>query len=263
MSADNPIAGRHLTLTMLLAIFLCCISCSAIITKSDFVLLVNLPESEGLKLYAVGKLKAGVQLELLQPGPPKTCIANTTARTKQFELSGAHFTEVSGSCETPKEFGVAVVKTIVRDYERLTPKEISEANQVAKTDRLTRNSGVLSDLLKKAQGSVPGDLKELEGTRPRVYLFSLPKADVTVVSYKEGFPENTGVSGPRAVIINGHVYPLTGWCSYRTLNVFRLNGEYYVQSGSCCCGCGITAMELFRITSKGIVEVLSDYSLSD
>jgi hypothetical protein len=265
MGADNLITGRHFALAMLLVASLC--NCSALsskaINKAYFVPVVGLPEAEASKLYAVGKLKSGVHLTLLQSGLPETCIAKSLAFTKQSELSGAYFTELSGSCETPKEFGVAIAKKPVRDYERLTPKEISEADEVTKTDRLTRNSRALSALLKKAQGSIPGDLKELEGSRTKVYLFSLLTADVTVVSYEEGFPENTGVSGPRAIIINGHVYPLTGWCSYRTLNVFRLNGEHYVQSGSCCCGCGITAMELFRITSQGIVQVLSDYSLSD
>jgi hypothetical protein len=265
MSHDILKAVRHLALAMLLAAFLC--NCSAAISKaihkSYFVPVVGLSEAEAPKLYAVGKLKPGIQLTLLQPGLNQICMAKSIAFTKQSELSGSYFTELSGLCETPKEFGIAIANKQVWDYEQVTPKEISEADEVTKIDQLTRNSGALSALLKKAQGSIPGDLKELEGSRPKVYLFSIDKAVVTVVSYEEGFAENTGVSGPRAIIINGRVYPLTGWCSYRTLNVFRLNGEHYVQSGSCCCECGITAMEVFRISSKGILEVLSDYSLSD
>jgi hypothetical protein len=136
------------------------------------------------------------------------------------------------------------------------------ADVISKTDRLVRNSKALLTLLKKAQGAILGETKELEETNLKVYQVSMPGQKFLIASF-EYSNENLGVSGPRLLVINDRVYPLTGWCSYQTLNVFRLEGQYYIQSGSCCCNCGITIMELFRITPEGPMVVLSDESLSD
>lgn len=83
-----------------------------------------------------------------------------------------------------------------------------------------------------------------------------------IVAYDESEDEHF-CSGPRVIVINGIAYPLTGWCSYPFMRIFRLNGKYYLESGSACCGCGITIKELFKIEPTGLVEIQSDGSLSD
>jgi hypothetical protein len=97
---------------------------------------------------------------------------------------------------------------------------------------------------------------------PKLYRYPTPKREVFIVAYDERKDVHC-CSGPRVILISGSAYPLTGWCSYPFMRTFRLNGKYYLESGSACCGCGITIMELFKIEATGLVEAYSDGSLSD
>lgn len=266
MMADKTVNRIILIFTTFSAAFLFSVYCGnaagASMEKSDFAFAVNCGEPGSPSLCLVGRFKATTNVTLLESVPGNACTAKTTSLVEKSESSGAYFTKLNGSCKIPKEFVVAVLKKPVQDYASVPPKEIVNADTISKIDRAIRNSRVLLKLLKKAQDLVPGKIKELEGSIPKIYEFKLPDSNVFIASY-ESSSENTGVSGPRVIIINDRFYPLTGWCSFMTLNVFRLNDQYYVQSGSCCCNCGISIMELFRITSKGLVSVVSDGRLSD
>jgi hypothetical protein len=266
MATKNLTTMRQILVFAAVLVFLCIWNLGETfateIVKSDFELVVDC-QSETPQLCVVGKPKVGTQMTLLQSQPPKACAVKTTARTNQLESSGTSLTALQGSCEVPREFAVAVVKKRIKGYDVLPARQILNTDEVEKIDKAVRDSSALSELLGKAQGTIPGDLKELEGITPKIYQFSLPGVEVSVVSYGEQFIESKGASGPKVAVINGRAYPLAGWCSYRTLNIFRLNGQHYVQSGSCCCNCGITIMELFLITPRGLVGILADDSLSD
>lgn len=266
MMTDKAVIRIILILATFSAAFLFNVNCGnaagAAMERSDFAFAINCGEPESPALCLVGRFKAGTNVSLLESEPGNVCTAKTTSRVEKAESSGAYFTRLYGSCKIPKEFVVAVLKKPVRDYLSVHLKEIIIADTASRIDQAIRNSRVLFKLLKKAQDLVPGKIKELEGIIPKVYEFTLPDSNVFIASY-ESSRENTGVSGPRVVIINDRHYPLTGWCSFMTLNVFRLNDQHYVQSGSCCCNCGISIMELFRITHKGLVSVVSDGRLSD
>jgi hypothetical protein len=238
-------------------------SAKSAIEKTDFTIAVNCRDGDSPKLCLGGKFKAGIDVILLQSGARKICAARTTSAIVDIESNGNTFTELSGSCDVPKGFAVAILKKTVRDYELLIPKKIIKASLISKTDRSIRSSGALLQLLKQAQDLIPGEMKELDDISPQLHQIVLPDLNVNIASYDQ-FPDNANyVSGPRVIVINSRVFPLTGWCSYRNFNVFRLNGRHYVQSGSCCCGCGITIMEVFQITPNGLIKVISDDSLSD
>jgi hypothetical protein len=101
---------------------------------------------------------------------------------------------------------------------------------------------------------------------PIVHRYPIFKMETFIVAYKSFFSDEGDFdfpSGPKAIIINNIAYPLTGWCSYPYMRGFRLDGEYYIESGSRCCECGITIKELFKIKQTGPVEIHSDGSLSD
>jgi hypothetical protein len=204
---------------------------------------------------------------MLHPGTEKTCAGTTSANTEYIESANAYLTEIVGSCSPKFAIGVALLQKNVVDYKQLHLERLTEPAKVDKIDQTVRKSEVLSVLRTKAQSAVPGDLRALDGVTPKVYRLSLPKAEIFVAAYNSEHSRNEDVyvpeSGPKVIMVNGRAYPLTGWCSFATLDVFRLNGQYFIHSGSRCCGCGIVGMELFRVTPKGPVEVLSDYSLSD
>jgi hypothetical protein len=266
MTTDGKIIGIILVLAALLVVFPCSIcyadSTEAKIGKADIAFAIQCGERKAPKLCLVGEFKAGIKVTLLQSGPRKTCIAKTTSHVQSSEEFDFHLTELSGSCDVPEEFGVAILKKPVQDYKHLIPKKIINADTISKTDRFIRNSGALLKLSKKAQDLIPGEMKELEKSIPQLYQFSLPAFNVTMALY-EAFPDGPKYDqGPKVVIINKRVYPLSGWCSYKNFYVFHLNGYYYVQTGSHCCECGIRIMELFRITPNGLVEAASDSSLS-
>jgi hypothetical protein len=270
MATNNKIIGIILIFVILSAAFPCCVfskdSNGATIEKTDIAFAVGSLESKSPKLCLIGKFKSGIKLTLLQSGQQKTCKTQTTSNVEVYnETSGAYVTELAGSCEFPKEFSVGILKKPVWDYQHILPKKIVIADVISKTDRSIRDRGVLLKLVNRAQG-VPlntSEMKEFEKIVPQLHQFSLPEFNVIIASYDE-FPDNLNYAcGPRVIIINDRIYPLTGWCSYRTFDVFRLNGQYYVKSGSCCCECGITIMELFRITPNGLVKVYSNGDLSD
>jgi hypothetical protein len=137
---------------------------------------------------------------------------------------------------------------------------LTELGKISQLDGAARRSKALMALRTKAQDNVPAELADLEGITPKVYSLRIPKADAFVVEYDRKVPHLP--IGPRVIAIRGMLHPLTGWCSFPKWTAFRLNGSYYILSGSVCCGCGISGMELFRITPEGPVVVISNYSLS-
>jgi hypothetical protein len=231
---------------------------NASLAKNNFVFAVTCGEDSSGKLCLLGKFKAGTKVTFLQPETGNRCVVKTTSRTEEYESSGAYLTRVTGSCPASKDFMVGVLEKSVLDYERLSLTEIKEAGTIRNIEKSIRSSKALLILLEKAQG-IAGEIKQLEGITPKVYRVALPGLNMFIASFRD----KEKICGPQVVILNGNVYPLTGWCSYPTLNVFRLNGRHYIQSGSFCCDCGITIMELFLITDQGPIVEHSDSSLSD
>jgi hypothetical protein len=71
------------------------------------------------------------------------------------------------------------------------------------------------------------------------------------------------VSGPQFIVIGNNVYGITGACSFPYLYSFELNQALYLNSGSFCCDCGITGMELFKISGDSVSRIKVNYDWSD
>lgn len=224
-------------------------------------------EEEAFKLFLVGEFDAGINLTLLDPSSKATCAAKTSTRRDTVDSSDAPLTELEGECLSNGEFGLAALETRVDDFAAVPLQVVDDPDKVQAVDAIVRGSKALNSLLTKAQDSSPGDISQLTGVTPTVHRLNVSNSEVYVASYQGEATYKQGVYAPevnpRAVVVGNSAYPLTGWCSFEALNVFRLNGEHYIQSGSRCCGCGIVVDELFRLTPAGPVEVLSDSSLSD
>jgi hypothetical protein len=241
----------------------CIINCrnaiAAGLDKSDFASIVNFQESG--EVWLVGKFKAGIKLTSLLLEPPYTCSAETTSRSIVDDSSGTELTEIVSSCKVVRGM-IAILRKPVLDYKLISLKKITDATKILTIDQKVKNSNILQRLTEKAQDNITGDVKWLRDVSPEIHQFSMPKANVMIVSYMS-LSEIDERANPRIIIINNHVYPFTGWCSWEDMNVFRLNGQYYVQSGSMCCGCGITIEEVYQITPNGLVQVIFDNSFSN
>jgi hypothetical protein len=233
--------------------------------KSDFSFVIPCKWAEEEGICLLGKYKAGLSITLLEKGRSKSCITKS-ARSGEYEgeINFFSFTKVNvaDACGLPDLYSVAVLKSRVWDYEVLLLEEIFDKEQIKSLNTFVRSTTVLEDLRTKAQGLISGESSVIQSDLPKLYRYPIPKINVFVVAYDES-EDGRCCSGPRVILINGTAYPLTGWCSYPFMRIFRLNGEYYLESGSACCDCGITIMELFKIKPTGLVEVHSDGSLSD
>ena len=237
--------------------------------ERDFGFVISCKWAEEESNCLLGNYRAGLSVTLLEKRRSKSCITKTEGR-KEYEgywgASGSFpVTKLSmtDTCSLANLYSLAILKSQISDYEILVLEEILDREKIKSLDTFVRSTTILEDLRTKAQGIVAGEISEIENELPKLYRYPIPEIEVLIVAYDESKNEDYCCSGPRVVLIKGTPYSLTGWCSYPFMRIFRLNEEYYLESGSACCGCGITIKELFKITKKGPVKVHSDGSLSD
>jgi hypothetical protein len=215
----------------------------------------------------LGNYKRGIGVTLLEVGQPRTCLSQTRDAVDHKDEAGDTlypFTPIFpvAQCKGAQHYSIAVLGSRISSYQIVKLDEVTDKRKVQSLDKFTRSKKVLEKLRTKAQGE-SGEIYELSKDMPKVHRYPIPRMETFIVSYNTLLGELDIVSGPRAIVINGIVYPLTGWCSHRYMRAFSLDGEYYLESGSHCCECGISIQELFKIKKTGPVEVHSDGSLSD
>jgi hypothetical protein len=240
---------------------------------SDFAFVIGLGRSESQKPHLIGMFEPDVKVTVFHSGSDKPCPAETSSGGSHVGPpergleDNADFTAITGECADKVKIGVALVGKPVIDFRSIHIQEIKDSIRIGEIDKAVRASGVFESLRKKSQDLNPGEPRELAGIVPKVHQISQPGADIIIVTYNKEQQRNAAAysppASPRAIIINGTPYPLTGWCSFDTFHVFSLNNRLFIQSGSCCCGCGIVGFELFEITKGGPKVFLSDDSLSN
>ncbi len=238
--------------------------------KHDFAFVIDCPNKESNNVCLLGKFERGIPTTLLEIGKSRTCVVKTEeGGDYEGPVTGSFsYTEVSSStkCGDASSYSVAVFGSRITSYRIVKMEEITDKRKVQSLDKSVRNKNVLEMYRGRAQGMGAEDYK-IPKDLPIIHRYPIPKMETFIVSYKTLLGYDGGFAnvarGPRAIIVNKIAYPLTGWCSYPYMRAFCLNGEYYIESGSHCCECGIAVNELLKITKKGPVEVYSDGSLSD
>lgn len=229
--------------------------------KTDFAFVINFTDGpESGKVYLLGKYASGIDVTLLHKNQDMKCSAQTTSNNIRMDSSGADLTEIKGMCVKPEIYKLAVITKRVENYKHIKPIKINNTKIIAAFDKQAKRSKALLQLRDKNQDGQIMDLQNLSGAVPRVLDFNIPSGKYYIISYKDNVFE---VSGPRLAVFKDSIYPLNGWCSYGEYYVFLLNDEYFIQSGSMCCGCGVTTIELFKLNQTGVIKFLSDSSLSD
>ena len=254
-------------LVLLLSVGLVMLSCTPYVStaskgKVDFAFVIPCEWVEQPGICLLEKHKVGAPVSLLEVKTSRVCSARTS-KNNHHDWAGRQliFTEVTPSdhCALPDSYSISILGPVIGTYELLRLEEITDAVIIKSIDNVVRHTTVLESLRMKEQ---PGQISEIESKSPRLFRYPHPNIGTYILAYNESDDEQN-VSGPRVILLNGVPYPLTGWCSYPYMRAFRFNQEYYLESGSCCCDCGITLKELFRIDSSGLVDVRRDSSLSD
>jgi tetratricopeptide (TPR) repeat protein len=214
----------------------------------------------------LGVVDSGKRVILLHKDKSIVCTARTGKRNDYEDVSGPiSFTEIDdmANCEEPENYSVAVVNYDVTSYEVIPLQEFTDQAKIKEFDQIVRNTDVLQSLLDKDAGAGYRVSEDISGDLPRVFRCPIKNTDAYILEYMFVWGGASPPVGPRVMVLNGSVYGLTGQCSHPGLRMFRMNGDYYIESGSSCCECGITGQELFRIDRSGPVRVHSDYSFSD
>ncbi len=213
----------------------------------------------------LGTAALGKEVTLLEKDTANYCTAVTTTNRDAGWANPIEVTSLvtQHNCKSDHAYSVAVIGTTVKDYHLISYDKVSDDSLIKEIDLKVRNSSAMESLKTRAQDLISGyDIVPFADVKPTLYTLHIPNRDILLASYTVRRGQQLQ-EGPRVVIINGNYYPLTGWCSYPDFRVFVLNGTYYIESGSYCCGCGITIQELFEIKNDGVVPVWADSSYSD
>lgn len=218
------------------------------------------------ELFILGTAPLGERVYLLEEKAPKVCIAETIKhREDSWAGDSIYLTSLKSieDCGPAKLYSLAIIGVPVVSYQTITYQKLSDAKFIADINAKIKNSAALDILKTNAQGNSPGDKYfPIADIMPDVYMLHVLDKEIFVASY-EVQRDNYRMHGPRAIVIDGKIHPLTGWCSWPDFRVFAVNGSYYLESGSGCCGCGITVQELFEIKPDGVITVHDDMSYSD
>lgn len=150
----------------------------------------------------------------------------------------------------------------------LTNFKIIEAQQnkknsfISDIDKKIKSGKYLEKLIKQ-NGEltlVNEYLDSLKLHSPVAYDVMVSGKTSTIVEY-DNFMSNDSI-GPRFLVINSKIFPLSGQCSGRFF-VYQLGNRYFINSPSSCCECGLKAEETFEIKGNSVKNIFSDYSYSD
>lgn len=134
---------------------------------------------------------------------------------------------------------------------------ITDSLFIANIHREIKLSGLIDTLL-SYDDEFPSD--SLVGIyKPKIAKMDCQVGEAYVVtySYVDSLP------GPRMVILNNCIFPLTGPCSYQQIYPFQINDRCFIQTGSTCCECGWVIDQVFEIKKDEVVLVFQDDSYSE
>lgn len=216
-----------------------------------------------------GHHSPGKNVYLLNSTKNSFCAATTEEQNDyDDEAVSIPFTtlKVEESCGSLKDYDVAFFKP-VQEYRRLSLTPVKNVALAKTFEKMARKSAAITRLGSNIKSGDNDRSREDEETplEKTAQVYKMGKLDNYIVTFMFSSPpfDPDLQVGPRVIFHKNIPYPLTGWCSYPALNAFILNGEPYVESGSYCCGCGITGRELFKIGKDKVVLIHSNYDESD
>jgi hypothetical protein len=206
------------------------------------------------------------RVTLLKKDSSETCALETGAVFMFHNEAAHHYFPVTrltlpNTCDSPNSYRVAIVGREVRQYQVLELEEVSDSRKILDLNSLVQAQGTLDERIETSAGyqDIRWDY-DLDGPPKTVLKLPIPLFEGYVLHY---YGEDIYGGNPRILVIGDRTYSLTGPCSFPWLRAFRLDKEFFLESGSGCCGCGWRDEFLFRITENGPERVFWNASWGD
>lgn len=211
-------------------------------------------------LYLIGSRKQGNDTYLLNNELGKVWKSNTGEDLEYFEkLSDVNWslTKINDQPEQEIRYDLAFTTNDSFQYQQIPSEIINDSTFINDIDKEIKLSGYIDTLL-AYDDKFPNDFV-IGKRKPKITRFKLPNGEALIVTYiyLEAVP------GPRMIILNNMIYPLTGPCSYQHAYPFRINNRLFIQTGSNCCECGWIIDQVFEITNDEVVLAFQDDSYSE
>lgn len=223
---------------------------------------------KGQQLTLLGKQPTGVTVTLLNFKTGQSFTSNTVSVKKAYDEIGNPIIFTTLDKQPPKGqqltegYSIAVVKAAPQLFKLMSPIKMNSAFQAEAVDTEVKEGDFLSKLLKDGNTTNSSEyLSILTNRRPMLYQFNLPGMDITVGHYPLFL--NYGTIGPRLIIINSKIYPLSGQCSGKDFQVYQLGLDFFIHSASTCCECGLHIEEIFELNEDGVIKVFANDGYSN
>lgn len=223
--------------------------------------------TNGGELSLLGKHQIGTKVLLLIPSQKKHFATKVVATQSEVNQQGE---KVNFSQLEMQPFGfdlkdissTAVINpgsselVFVDNTENVNVSYLSQMH-----GRLLREKHLEKSLKKNAENTPVNEyLGTLKNRTPAGFDFTISGKLMTILEYPDMI--TAGGTGPRYLVIQSRIIPLSGQCS-GAFNIYRLGTRYYLYSPSHCCECGLSAEEVFELSVNGVKKIFSDYSFSD
>lgn len=234
------------------------------ITKPTFALLYI---NNNNQVCVYGKHKSGTNVSLINLNEKK--IINYKTKNSLSEINNDLGEKIQYTVldnpppieELDNFERTAILNGVGRDFEIITSVESNDLIQISLMDSLIKSQNMLAKTLKiNAELTDLNEyLEALKDTKPFVQKVTTGSFSFEIIQYPS--PATKEGNGPVYIWQNGKIKQLSGQCS-RPILVYKYDGNFYLNSSSSCCECGLSAEETFQINKSNFKIVFSDYSYS-
>jgi hypothetical protein len=224
--------------------------------EESFALTFNAKDS----LFIIGDLAKGNTVFLLNNETGEYRRAQTGETQIYFEeISNIHWhlTPVLPQPDLKTRFDLAFAHNNQINFQLIGNMMVNDSTVIADIDYEIKLSGFI-DTLMAYDDKFPTDYV-IGLYSPKIIKINFPEDEAFVVTYSYV----DSIPGPRMIIINNKIFPLTGPCSYQHVYPFRINGRNFIQTGSTCCECDWVIDQVFEIINDSIVLAFQDDSYSE
>lgn len=156
----------------------------------------------------------------------------------------------------------AILNAKTKDFKIIEAQSNKNQTYISDIDKKIKKEKYLEKIIRQNAELTPIQeyLDSLKLHLPVAYDILIDGKTINLIEY-DNFMGN-GSIGPRFLVINSKILPLSGQCS-GTFFIYQLGNRYFINSPSTCCECGLNAQETFEIKGNLVKKIFSDYSYSN
>ncbi len=219
------------------------------------------------QICLLDKQTLGSTVTLLNLNNKSIFTCKTVSIKSEIDEQGEKVTYTTIDRQPPKSeqeylSNTAILNAKTTDFKIIEAKSNKNQTYISDIDKKIKDEKYLEKIIKENAESTPTQeyLDTLKLRLPVAYDILISGKTITLIEYDNFI--STGSIGPRFLVINSKIFPLSGQCS-GTFFIYKLDNRYFINSPSNCCECGLNAQETFEIKGNGVKKVFSDYSYSN